>query len=155
MNQLSAVYKIGIWVFVISVLGITGNLYFSANPIEGVSVSRALLSLMMIAIGLVTFYGVIGIGLSDKSHTLSKNDLRLAIVISVITLYLVLVGTVSFFSKGGDLPVITETMINHFTTIVGVVIAFYFGTAAYEAVNKKATEKPADEPLDKTKEEKK
>ncbi len=153
MNQVSTVYKIGAWVLVISLLGIGGNLYFTVNPIEGVGVSRALLSLMMIAIGVVTFYGFIGIGLRDRSHTLSKNDIRLAIVITLITMYLVLVGTVSFFSRGGDLPVITETMINHFTTIIGVLIAFYFSTAAYEAVNKpskgEADKENGEEPKNK------
>lgn len=106
-------------------------------------VTSAILSAMLVAVGLLTFYGMAGFG--TKDHKLSKHDIRLAIVFALITMYIVLAGTVIFFSKGGELPPITQTMISHFTTIVGVVIAFYFGAEAYEAANK-----PAAKSEDKT-----
>ncbi|MBN2117530.1 MAG: hypothetical protein JW730_13215 [Anaerolineales bacterium] len=107
-------------------------------------VSNAALSLMLVSVGLVTFYGTMGMGITNRHRRLSKYDIRLAIVISLITVYIVLVGTVVFFTKGGDLPPIAQTMITHFTTVVGVMIAFYFGAEAYEAVHRSA-EKPAED----------
>ncbi len=101
-------------------------------------VSNVVLSIMLVATGLITFYGAMGGGLSDRK--LSKYDIRLAIVLSLITVYIVLVGTVVFFKRGSELPPIAQTMITHFTTIIGVVIAFYFGAEAYEAVNKPAVD---------------
>ncbi len=102
--------------------------------------SNNIFSLMMVLVGIVSFYGAIGLGVNAKDKTLSKPDIRLAIAISLITFYLVLVGTTSFFVRARTLPEITETLINHTTNIVGVVIAFYFGTTAYEAVHKSGTE---------------
>lgn len=107
-------------------------------------VSNAAFSLMLVSVGLVTFYGTMGMGINGRHRKLSKYDVRLAIVISLITVYIVLVGTVVFFKKGAELPPIAQMMITHFTTVVGVVIAFYFGTEAYEAVHK-SVEKPAED----------
>ena len=125
-------------------LGFAGNVYFTINKVEGITLSRAFLSLMMVIVGLLTFFGFIGLGVKPGDDKLSKTETRLAIVVSVMTMYFVLVGTVSFFAQGGELPDITDTMIEHFTTIVGVVIAFYFGTAAYEAVHG-SSNKPGDD----------
>jgi len=144
MKMRKEIYKIGLFAFIAVILGFLGNIYFTVRPIEDVGISRAFLSLMMVAVGLITFFGFMGLGVSAEDHNLSKTGIRLAIVVSVVTFYLVLVGTVSFFSKGGELPIITNTMINHFTTIVGVVVAFYFGTAAYEAVHKTDSESEED-----------
>ncbi len=73
-------------------------------------ITNAILSLMFITVGLVTFYGIVRMGISGNDRTLSKYDIRLAIVISLLTMYIVLVGTVSFFKEGGELPPITETI---------------------------------------------
>jgi predicted MFS family arabinose efflux permease len=140
MDPKKEVNKIGLSVMFVVILGFSANLYFIINPIEEVSISRAFLSIMMVAVGLIPFFGFIRIGVVTKDNNLSKTEIRLAIVVSVITFYLVLVGTASFFVGSTKLLGMSDTMINHFTTIVGVVIAFYFGTAAYEAVNKSKSE---------------
>lgn len=111
-------------------------------------VSDVALSLMLVAVGLVTFYGTMGMGINKKDRKLSKYDIRLAIVLSLITVYIVLVGTVVFFKKGGELPPIAQIMITHFTTVIGVMLAFYFGAEAYEAVNKPAADKPEEESVE-------
>jgi len=115
-------------------------------------VSSAIFSLMLVSVGLVTFYGTISAGAKDRR--LSKQDIRMAIVISMLTTYIVLVGTVVFFNKGSALPPIAQTMITHFTTIVGVVIAFYFGAEAYEAANKQVKEEADEDDSDDLKKDK-
>jgi hypothetical protein len=104
-----------------------------------VLINTTILSVMLILVGLVSFFGFIGLGINENDQELSKEDIRLAIVISLITFYLTAVGTVSMFAREINWPVITETMITHFTSIIGVVIAFYFGTEAYLAVYKKSS----------------
>jgi hypothetical protein len=43
-----------------------------------------------------------------------------------------LIGIVAFFKEGPEkMPIITQTMLSNFTAVVGVVIAFYFGSSAY------------------------
>jgi len=64
---------------------------------------------------------------SDENAVL-RGSLRGAIAAGVVVEYLVLVGIVAFFNRGPErLPPITESLISSFTTIVGIVIAFYFG----------------------------
>lgn len=90
--------------------------------------TRRILAVMMILVGLVSFYGFIGLGVNAKDSNLSKSDIRLAIVISTLTFYFSLVGATSTFITTIDerSPEITGILINHFTNIVGIVIAFYF-----------------------------
>ena len=79
--------------------------------------------------------------LRHNLRTSSEGVLRGAIATAIVVQYLVLVGIVAFFGRGPEqLPPITQTMISSFTTIVGVVVAFYFGSSAYvEAEKSKAT----------------
>ncbi len=144
MKLRKEIYKIGFWVLIVVILGFVGNIYFTINRIPEINLSRVFLSMMVVSVGLLTFFGFVGLGVKEGDTNLSKTEVRLAIVISVMTMYLVIVGTVSFFAQGGELPVITDTMITHFTTIVGVVVAFYFGTAAYEAVHKSSSNADED-----------
>lgn len=118
------VYKVGAAVL----LTILAGYILSAVFVEH---TRRILSVMMIFTGLISFYGFMGLGLQDTDSRISKTDIRLATVVSLLTFYLALVGTVSMFAQGGDLPEITKTMLTHFTTVIGVVIAFYFGSEAY------------------------
>ncbi|HEX7026208.1 MAG TPA: hypothetical protein VF268_03135 [Gammaproteobacteria bacterium] len=124
MRTANSVYKIGAAVFLIILL----SYIFSAVYAEH---TRRILSVMLIAVGIVSFYGFMGLGVKDAVFKISRADIRLATVVSLLTSYLALVGTVSMFAQGDDLPEITKTMLTHFTTIIGVVIAFYFGSEAY------------------------
>ena len=69
--------------------------------------------------------------------------LRTAITVSIVTVYLVLVSLVAFFQargEGDELPRLTETMLTSFTTIVAIIVPFYFGTSAYVQVKKQELE---------------
>ena len=58
--------------------------------------------------------------------------MRFAIAGSIVIEYIVLVGIVGFFKEGPEeLPIITQIILSNFTSVVGVVIAFYFGSSAY------------------------
>jgi len=48
------------------------------------------------------------------------------------------VGIVAYFTKDSvKLPQIAETLIGSFTAVVGVVVAFYFGSSAFIEARKK------------------
>jgi hypothetical protein len=67
----------------------------------------------------------------------SSEHIRATIAISIVVEYMALVGVVAFFHWNlppGDtiyIPEVTQTLVTNFTTIVGVVIAFFFGASAY------------------------
>jgi hypothetical protein len=63
----------------------------------------------------------------------SPEHIRAKIAVSIVVEYMVMVGIVAFFHGWGNDPVpqVTQTLITNFTSIVGVVIAFFFGTSAY------------------------
>jgi hypothetical protein len=84
--------------------------------------------------GLLSF-AVIYSSERDRANDPGTADaaLRSAIAIAVIVPYLVLVSIVAFFPpavEGDRLSAITQPLITSFTTVVSVVIGFYFGSSA-------------------------
>ena len=67
----------------------------------------------------------------------SPEHIRATIAVSIVLEYMALVGVVAFFhwnQEPGDttyIPQVTQTLVTNFTTVVGVVIAFFFGASAY------------------------
>jgi hypothetical protein len=145
MKLRNEIFIIGGVVLAIVLLSFTLSAFYSEQ-------TRRILSVMLVAVGLTSFYGFIGLGVSKKDQKLLKTDIRLATVVSLLTSYLALIGTVSMFITGQELSEITKIMITHFTTIIGVVIAFYFGTEAYLIAQNKA-DQPKD--IDKSNDEEK
>jgi len=97
------------------------------------------LNLMIISVALVTYFGFLMFGqFMGGDWAVNKGGMRTAITASIVTVYLVLLGLVAFMTKGPkELLPITETMLASFTSIVGVVLAFYFGSSAYLQVQEK------------------
>lgn len=95
--------------------------------------SPAPLSFCTAAAGLITFFHFMADPIDAAEESSGKNArLRAAIAGSVVVQYLVLVGIVAYLTKGVEkLPPITESLINNFTTVVGIIIAFYFGSSAF------------------------
>jgi multisubunit Na+/H+ antiporter MnhC subunit len=94
---------------------------------------RAPLAFCVIAAGLITFFSVLS-NSTDKGAESPSEDgaLRKAIAASVVVEYLVLVGTFAFWGGAQEsLAPMTQQLITSFTTVAGVVIAFYFGASAY------------------------
>jgi hypothetical protein len=89
---------------------------------------------------------------NDGRWELTEENMRTAIAGTIVVVYLVLVGTVAFFVVGPrEPPAITQTMVTNFTTVVGIVIAFYFGASAYVQVQREKSgngKSKASEPIE-------
>jgi hypothetical protein len=68
---------------------------------------------------------------SGRTWISEAGDIRATIAISLVVEYMVAAGFTIFFDTGKELPPIAQSFITNFTSIVGVVIAFYFGSSAY------------------------
>jgi hypothetical protein len=90
----------------------------------------AYLSAAVVAVALITFFGVLH-GLKSPGQKLEDGAIRTAITVSIVSVYLVIVGMVAFFSGERELPSITSTMLTSFTALVAIVVPFYFGSTAY------------------------
>ena len=93
------------------------------------------------ATGILTFFYLLYHAIRSAPDTpLQDRDLRIAITGSITTMYLALVGFGVFMrilvpgdaaaSREAESP-LAQALILSFTSIVGIAIAFYFGTSAY------------------------
>ena len=80
------------------------------------------------AIAIVTFFGLIAL---EKSSASPSWSLRRPIGATISIVYVIMVIHFSMYVMRGDLPPISSLLLTNFTAIVGVVIAFYFGSSAY------------------------
>ena len=92
------------------------------------------LSAATAVVAIVTFFGI----LSESDNVENEKLFRKTITISVVTVYLVTVSTVVFFKGEWKSPDVTQTLLASFTSVVGVVIAFYFGSSAYIEAKEKS-----------------
>ena len=143
----SAIRNIGLAVLIVVILNMV--LYFYTDS-RGFGSPRVFLSAALVTVTVITFFGILWNGTGPDG--LNETVMRTAITVAVVTVYLVLISIVAFFSlpssPGGqattpdaeqttaqdtsdELPAITQTMLTSFTTIVGIIVPFYFGTSAY------------------------
>jgi hypothetical protein len=106
--------------------------------------SMAFLSFSVAAIGIITFFGLLGTSLNSSSQ-ITERGLRTSIAIAIVTVYLVIVGVSAFFTQKINLNPITEQMLTSFTTVVGIVVAFFFGASAYVEAKTVTSEAPKQE----------
>ena len=94
------------------------------------------LSVALACEGIAAFLFLLKIQQQDSASPLiSETSMRSAIAGALVIEYLVLLATVAFFRESPEqLNPLTQTMVNNFTTLVGIVIAFYFGSSAYAQV---------------------
>jgi hypothetical protein len=101
--------------------------------------------LIVFALCILTTHGSRVVWISSPEH------IRATIAISIVVEYMVLVGVVAFFhwnQPSGDttfIPQVTQTLVTNFTSIVGVVIAFFFGASAYVQTRETSSRKGGDE----------
>ena len=94
------------------------------------------LAVSFVVTSVILFFGFLFLARRGKEGALiSGTGMRTAIAGTVVMEYLLLVGDVAFFLPRAEnqqavLNPITQMMISSFTTIVGIVIAFYFGSSA-------------------------
>lgn len=103
--------------------------------------SKGPFPVMVISIALITFVSLLLFNQpEDENKKVDESSMRIAITGTVIIVYLTLVILFSYFqySPGqGELPLVTQSLLTSFTSIVGIVIAFYFGASAYIQANEK------------------
>ncbi len=94
--------------------------------------SAAYFAYAAIFIGFFTFFSFLWYGCKNSGKTIITADiLRTAITVSFVLVYIYVVGLTVFFRSWSEkTQPLTQTMVTNFTTIVGVVIAFYFTASA-------------------------
>jgi hypothetical protein len=87
-------------------------------------------------IGVITFLGILVLSHRSGHRGFSTGEMRSAIAATFMVVYFTMLGILMFFYS--DLPKAAPTLVKNFTYLVGVVIAFYFGsTAAVEHATEK------------------
>ena len=94
---------------------------------------RKFLIFGVVATSLVTFFGFLSMGMAERPTSYIPDQLmRSAITASVVVTFLVMVGFGTFFvEQAGGMPPIAQALLTSFSSIVGVVVAFYFGSSAF------------------------
>ena len=92
------------------------------------------------ALASVTFFGIMSAS-QRCTGAWSRNmeGPRLAIMASVLLVYFFLLGVNVFLYPPDEMSEITRALINNFTYVVGIVVAFYFGSSAYVQAHTKDT----------------
>jgi len=68
---------------------------------------------------------------NGESFNIAFVDPAKANAATISVIYLILVIHFSMYMLREELPPISNMLLNNFTAIVGVVVAFYFGSSAY------------------------
>lgn len=108
--------------------------------------SPIFLSGALISAGLITFFGSLWHSM-EGDRKLDGGDMRTAITVSIVTVYLVLVSVVVFFTKSvgfDELSKIAEMLLTSFTALVSIVVPFYFGASAYVQVKDQSKKEETD-----------
>lgn len=106
-------------------IGVVGTAIFHSLRITG---ERAWLNFSIAAIAIVVFFGFVIVERESMSESWT---LRKPIAATIVVIYLVLVVTFSFYMLENTLSQISQMLLTSFTTVVSIVIAFYFGSSAY------------------------
>lgn len=111
---------------------VIGIVYYLSNG--------AYLSIALIATAVTTFASLIVLCQNDPLNwVLSEQIMRTAISGTIVLVYLVLISFATFNFLPDQQSSLTGTLITNFSSIVGVVIASYFGASAYvQARNSRA-----------------
>jgi hypothetical protein len=93
-------------------------------------------------IGIVTFIGTLKFLnlLSGDAH-IEQGEIRKAITISFIVVYFSLLSLVILENFGRFYTGVFQTLIDHFTYLVGIVVVFYFGSRSVEEYLKNKKER--------------
>jgi hypothetical protein len=103
------------------------------------------LAIALVATGCLGFVGLLALPQKAKPWTISEGVMRTTIAGTFVLVYLALLAQVAFWvptsaNATSTLPNaaatqnafnITESLVTSFTTLMGAIIAFYFGASAY------------------------
>ena len=97
------------------------------------------------ATGVMAFFGILAILTENKAEPVSDATMRSAVAGALVIMYMVVVGFGIFTSKGyGGMSAMAQSLMTSFTSIVGIAVAFYFGSSAY-VQGMQSREKKSDE----------
>ena len=107
------------------------------SVVGGILYARTAFSLDLVwtvgSVGAVTFFGTLLLVKSvTGSSNFKKGEMRKALAASLIVVYFVLVSLVMCESCTLPNSDILDTLVGHYTYLIGIVIAFYFGNRAVE-----------------------
>jgi hypothetical protein len=89
-------------------------------------------SLAVVAVAVITFFGTLVLERKPGTGEIfNEGAIRRSTAASVLIVYLVTVGVVTFFRGNAKVPQVTSTFLTSFTATVGVVLAFFFGSSAF------------------------
>ena len=84
-------------------------------------------------VGVITFVGILTLSnYLSRDPELAKREIRKAIAASFTLVYLVLLALVVFTRVSAANTGLAETIVGHFTWVVGIIIVFYFGSRSVE-----------------------
>lgn len=87
------------------------------------------------SIGVVTFVGMLILAnYADQVFEFGGGEIRTAIASSVVVVYLVLLSFLTFYSGAIPERALATTIVQNFTTVVEIVVIFYFGSKAVTKV---------------------
>ncbi len=99
----------------------------------------AFIAMTVALTSIFTFFGVLSLPISGgSSEGITESGLRAAIATALIVQYILLIS-ISAFANGPAnerANPISQTLIANFTVVIGIVLAFYFGSSAYVEVQK-------------------
>lgn len=90
------------------------------------------LSICAMILALVTFFGLLAASESSgRGWGLNKGGMRGAIAATILVVYFFVLSMSAFVPYNADMPEMMKTMVGTFTTILAIMIPFYFGASAY------------------------
>ena len=99
------------------------------------------LSLMLVLVALVAFFGLLmSPGATNEDGTVREARIRLAIAATLVIVYVVFFGTTVFFRDPKATSGFAEKMLETLTTMLTVVLPFYFGASAVAEYGKRGGE---------------
>lgn len=82
------------------------------------------------SVGIITFLGILVlVNYLSESFAFDRGEMRKAIAGSFVAVYFTLVSLLTFTGFSPSSEKLAETIIGHFTYLVGIVIVFYFGSS--------------------------
>ena len=118
----------------IAVLGWLGR-YFGNVDLWG---------MMLAGSGIITFFGLLGI--PDKGELFSESRVRLAVCATFLVIYIVYFGSSVYLNPtvtddDKELKTFAKDLFPTLTNLLGIVVAFYFGSSAAVSIAKKKDDK--------------
>ena len=126
MNK--GIVGIGIVVILLAGFGLWAS-YSNLIPVFG-------LPLMLIVVGLATFFGTLALpGGTEPDGTVRERRIRFCIAATLVVIYIVYFGTTAFWKE--EVSALEKEMISTLTTLLSIVLPFYFGASAAVEIAKR------------------